>query len=190
MNQTCYSPSKVVGKFSPLAFIIRMAGLVLFRIMNPFWASIINESLDVVDHRVSPKISHYLGSSLMIMDRPRDLGYQVPDKVLDTVGYLVWLLVIWKQSKWYTPLLTIAFCFRLFGIGKFIQTCDESYLTSFPNFFIFWYWIMTGSDYFGIHISSFHLVILLFASVGLKIINEHMLRGPLNDKISGHLSRL
>lgn len=169
---------KYIGDFSFSAIAVRTISLGFFTFLHPFIASILNEAVDSLDIPLS-NISH---------PTSKNLKYQIPDKILDQLLYGVWLLiailtknpfeksqsVILRNFKW---ILASAYAFRTIGIYLFISTQNVHYLILFPNFFIFWFFLFYGIDYFNLQIESDSMLILLLTITGgLKYLNEVMLR--------------
>ena len=168
---------KYIGDFSFSAIAVRTLALGFFSFLHPFTASIINEAVDTLDIPLSG-ISHPTGN----------LRYQIPDKILDQILYGAWLLiavfsknpfqnsssVILRNFKW---ILATAYAFRTIGIYLFVSTTEEHYLTLFPNFFIFWFFLFYAIDYFNLQLNDDKVLIVLLAITGgLKFLHEVFLR--------------
>jgi len=164
--------NEIKGDFSLNATIVRALGLILFKFIHPFPASILNEMIDLLDTPLSPKIKDKITKN--------NFKYQFPDKILDFILYGFWLMIPIIQKKWFSPLLITAMIFRSIGLYYFLTTKQESYFTKFPNFFIYWFFLLYGLEYFDINVSKNILIILLIISFILKILHEHLLRGKYN----------
>jgi hypothetical protein len=160
---------EIKGEFSSLAVIVRTSGLLLFKFLHPFPASILNEYIDFLDTPLSPKISDEI-----LRNNP---NYQIPDKILDFILYGFWLLIPIIQKKWFTPILVAAMIFRSVGLYQYLTTRDEDYLTKYPNVFIYWYFLFYGLEYFDTHVSKVVLLSLIAMCYILKSIHEDILRG-------------
>jgi hypothetical protein len=160
---------EIKGGFSLLAVIVRTSGLLLFKFLHPFPASILNEFIDFLDSPLSPKLSNEI-----LHNNP---SYQIPDKILDFILYGFWLLIPIIQKKWFTPILIAAMILRFIGLYKYLTTRDEDYLTKYPNVFIYWYFLFYGLEYFDTRVSKVVLLSLVVMCYILKSIHEDVLRG-------------
>lgn len=158
------------GNYSFLAFFIRVLGLSLFFVTHPFPASIANELLDMVDDIpvIAPEFEHKTKLGLM--------EYQIPDKIIDYVLYGVWLSIPIMQKKWFASILLGSYLFRGIGIYLFIRNRDENWLTTFPNFFVFWYFLFYGLEYLGIDVTITGIGLLMIGTAALKYAHENYLR--------------
>ena len=104
--------NEIKGDFSLNAIIVRTLGLILFKFLHPFPASILNEMIDLLDTPLSPKIKDKIIKN--------NIKYQFPDKILDFILYGFWLMIPIIQKKWFSPLLITAVIFRSIGLYYFL----------------------------------------------------------------------
>ena len=148
---------------------------------------------------ISPylKIIFIMISDFIDVDIPRMLGlynnkyigrtlkYQMIDKIVDTIVYL--LLLIYTLNQNYLSMnekyiLIGLFIYRLVGVIMFIKTKDRQYLYHYPNFYLE---IMLAFYIFNaFSVDSNIRIYLILAVVIYKIITEyyHHIINPLSTK--------
>jgi hypothetical protein len=100
-------------------------------------------------------------------------NYQLLDKFLDLfyIGYLITL----RWEKTLRKISFLLFILRIFGFILFEFFQNRMILFIFPNIFEFWFLGITLLFLFRAKISKRKVIIVLFASVVLKLIQEYIL---------------
>ena len=102
-------------------------------------------------------------------------NYQLLDKFLDLfyIGYFFLITLRWEKTL--RKISFLWFILRIFGFILFEFFQNRMILFIFPNIFEFWFLGITLLFLFRAKISKRKVIIVLFASVVLKLIQEYIL---------------
>jgi|TARA_B110000263_G_scaffold54024_2_gene45410 hypothetical protein len=102
-------------------------------------------------------------------------NYQLLDKFLDLfyIGYFFLITLRWEKTL--RKISFLLFILRIFGFILFEFFQNRMILFIFPNIFEFWFLGITLLFLFRAKISKRKVIIVLFASVVLKLIQEYIL---------------
>lgn len=150
--------------------IYRLLWLLAFKIVHPFPASMINETIDGQEILFFPSLkTKLIGSS-----------YQLPDKTLDAIGYFVWLVIPFVTQEPFRHILLYAYIFRTLGLSMYFYTKDKKYIRCFPDVFISWYFLFYGTKYLGIKMSPTTTLVMLITTAIVRIVFERIFLGESN----------
>lgn len=167
-------------------YFIRLSGLLLFFVLHPFWAYLINqvvfESLDCL----VPNFFEYhiekikrIATCLtkrefsLCSNKCPDPEYQTTDKLLDSIFYTFSLIATTWIPKPFQKYLVFAYVYRVIGFFLFRYTGDRKYLFYFPNFFGMFYLFFYGMDFFSIELNERTQNIIMVLIILFKFISEY-----------------
>jgi len=102
-------------------------------------------------------------------------NYQALDKFLDLFYISFFLLITFRWSSVLRNISIGLFVFRIFGFVLFEFFEERFILFLFPNIFEFWFIGIAFLNHYKIYPSKNKIIIVLFVSLGLKLIQEYIL---------------